>query len=54
MNTKRFKGMLAAVMACAAVGLVGDLEPVPSLARLLTDFNYAAVTDALFELLSIL
>jgi HEAT repeat protein len=38
----------------AALGLVGDLEPRPSLCRLAADSNYLARTDAILEALSLL
>jgi hypothetical protein len=41
-------------VACAALGLLGDLEPMPSLSRLGTDGNPTARTDALAEALSLL
>lgn len=41
-------------MAVACLGLVGDLEPVPTLALLSTDVNYRATTDSLAEALTIL
>lgn len=41
-------------VAIAALGVVGDPEPVPSLVRLKTDVNYIASTDALNEVLSLL
>jgi hypothetical protein len=41
-------------IACAALGLLADLEPLPSLSRLGTDGNPLARTDALTEALSLL
>jgi HEAT repeat protein len=52
----RRKGVADATraIACAALGLLGDLEPLPSLSRLGTDGNPLARTDALSEALSLL
>jgi HEAT repeat protein len=44
----------ARAVVLAALGLVGDLEPTPSLSRLGVDSNYLARTDALYEALSLL
>lgn len=45
---------LTRALACAGLGLVGDLEWIPSLARGSKDVNYRASTDLLNEFLSIL
>ena len=45
---------LTRAMACVGLGLVGDLESVPSLCLVTSGINYRATTDALRELLSIL
>ncbi len=41
-------------LACAGLGIVGDLEWVPSLSLLSNDINYRAAGDAINEALSIL
>ena len=41
-------------IACAGLGLLGDLERRSSLSRLTTGLNYRAVVDAVTELFSIL
>lgn len=41
-------------LACAGLGIVGDLEWVPSLARLSQDLNYRASPDAINEVVTIL
>lgn len=41
-------------LACAGLGLIGDLEMVPSLSRLSKDINYRASTPSLSEVLTIL
>jgi HEAT repeat protein len=45
---------LTRALATAGLGLVGDLEPVPSLVRISKDVNYRATTNALDEVLTIL
>jgi HEAT repeat protein len=45
---------LSRAIAVAALGLLGDLEPVPSLSRLGVDSNHLAVTNAVHEALSLL
>lgn len=45
---------LTRAMACAGLGLVGDLEWQPSLARISTDMNYRNAGAAVAEVLSIL
>ncbi len=45
---------LTRALACAGLGLIGDLEWIPSLARASTNVNYRASTDLVNELLSIL
>ncbi len=45
---------LTRAMACAGLGLVGDLEMLPSLAILSNGINYRALVDAVREYLSIL
>jgi hypothetical protein len=45
---------LTRALACAGLGLVGDLEWIPSLARVSKHVNYRASNDLLNELLSIL
>jgi hypothetical protein len=45
---------LTRALACAGLGLIGDLELIPSLARISKDINYRAVTDVIREVLSIL
>ena len=45
---------LTRALACAGLGLIGDLEFIPSLARLSKDINYRASPDCVNEALSIL
>ena len=45
---------LTRALACAGLGLIGDLELIPSLARGSKDVNYRASTDIINEFLSIL
>lgn len=45
---------LARAVSCAALGVVGDLEPLPSLSRLSVNVNYRATTDLTREVLSII
>jgi HEAT repeat protein len=45
---------LTRALACAGLGLIGDLELIPSLARLSKHVNYRASTDIVNEVLSIL
>ena len=45
---------LTRALACAGLGLIGDLETIPSLARLSKDINYRASPDTVNEALSIL
>jgi HEAT repeat protein len=45
---------LTRALATAGLGLIGDLELVPSLVRISKDINYRAQTDAVMEVLSIL
>ena len=45
---------LTRALACAGLGLIGDLEMIPSLARLSKDINYRASPDTVNEALSIL
>lgn len=44
----------ARAVACAALGLLGDLETVPSLSRLGAEVSFLVLTDALLEALSLL
>lgn len=46
--------MYTRAVSCAALGIVGDLEPVPSLSRISVNVNYRASTDLTREVLSIL
>ncbi len=41
-------------LACAGLGLIGDLEDSPSLARISKDINYRAAPDTINEVLTIL
>ena len=41
-------------LACAGLGLIGDLELLPSLSRISANINYRASPDAITEVLSIL
>ena len=45
---------LTRALACAGLGLIGDLEMIPSLARISKDINYRASPDVVNEALSIL
>lgn len=45
---------LTRALACAGLGLIGDLERIPSFARLSKDINYRASPDCVNEALSIL
>jgi len=45
---------LTRALACAGLGLIGDLEWIPSLSRISKDINYLAVGDVISEVLSIL
>lgn len=45
---------LTRALACAGLGIVGDMEWVPSLSRISKDINYRASVDAINEVLSIL
>jgi HEAT repeat protein len=45
---------LTRALACAGLGVIGDLESIPSLARISKDVNYRASTDLINEVLSIL
>lgn len=45
---------LTRALSCAGLGLIGDLEMTPSLARLSKDINYRASPDTVNEALSIL
>ena len=45
---------LTRALACASLGIVGDLESLPVLSRLSKDVNYRAGTDVMREVLSIL
>jgi HEAT repeat protein len=51
-DTKEQK--LSRALACAGLGIVGDLEWIPSLSRISRDINYRLSTDILNEVLSIL
>ena len=45
---------LTRALCVAGLGLIGDLELIPSLSRISKDINYRATTDAINEVLSIL
>jgi HEAT repeat protein len=45
---------LTRALSCAGLGLIGDLEFIPSLSRISKDINYRAAPDAINEVLSIL
>lgn len=45
---------LTRALACAGLGMVGDIEPVPSVERAVQDLNYRASTDLINALRSIL
>jgi len=48
------QGDLTRALACAGLGVVGDLEWLPSLSRMSKDINYRASIDCVNEVLSIL
>ena len=41
-------------ISCAGLGLIGDLEFIPSLSRISKDINYRATSDPINEVLSFL
>lgn len=45
---------LTRALACAGLGVIGDLEWLPSLSRISLDMNYRASTDAINEVLSLI
>jgi len=45
---------LTRALACAGLGVIGDLEWLPSLSRISLDVNYRASTDAVNEVLSLI
>jgi HEAT repeat protein len=45
---------LTRALACAGLGLIGDLEWIPSLSRISKDINFRAAPDVINEVLSIL
>lgn len=45
---------LTRALACAGLGVIGDLEWLPSLSRISLDINYRASTDAINEVLSLI
>ncbi len=45
---------LTRALACAGLGLIGDLELLPSLSKISSNINYRASPDAITEVLSIL
>jgi len=45
---------LTRALACAGLGVIGDLESIPSLSRLSKNINYRASCDLMAEVLSIL
>ena len=45
---------LTRALACAGLGVIGDLELIPSLSRISKDINYRASTDLINEVLSII
>ena len=45
---------LTRALACAGLGVIGDLEWLPSLSRISLDVNYRASTDAINEVLSLI
>ena len=45
---------LTRALACAGLGVIGDLESLPSLSRISKDINYRASTDLINEVLSII
>lgn len=46
--------VLTRALACAGLGVVGDMEPIPSVSLIAEDLNFRAPTDALLEWTSIL
>jgi HEAT repeat protein len=53
-NMKKEGPYLTRALSCAGLGLIGDLEAIPSLARISKDINYRAAVDCINEVLSIL
>ena len=45
---------LTRALACAGLGVIGDLEWLPSLSRISLDVNYRASTDLINEVLSLI
>lgn len=45
---------LTRALACAGLGVIGDLEWLPSLSRITLDLNYRASTDAINEIASLI
>src|SRR5439155_22171651 len=45
---------LTRALSCAGLGLIGDLEKIPSLSRISKDINYRAAINCIDEVLSIL
>ncbi|MCP5069549.1 MAG: HEAT repeat domain-containing protein [bacterium] len=45
---------LTRALACAGLGVIGDLEMIPTLARISANINYRASTDIVNEVLSII
>lgn len=45
---------LTRALACAGLGVIGDLEWLPSLSRITLDLNYRASTDAINEISSLI
>jgi len=48
------KSDVTRAIACAGLGLIGDLEMIPSLSHISKDINYRAACDVINEVLSIL
>ncbi len=54
MNKSRKEQDLTRALACAGLGVIGDLEMIPSLSRISKNVNYRASTDLINEVLSII
>lgn len=53
-NKSKREQDLTRALACAGLGLIGDLELIPSLSRISKNVNYRASTDLINEVLSII
>ncbi|MDJ0973648.1 MAG: HEAT repeat domain-containing protein [Planctomycetota bacterium] len=53
-NESKKEQDLTRALACAGLGVIGDLELIPSLSRISKNINYRASTDLINEVLSII